>query len=74
MEFLHSRKCVHRDLAARNVLIGHAGVVKIAGFGTLARDLSDCDYYRKVGEGKLPLKWMSPESLCKRVCTHMVRY
>ena len=72
MEYLHSRKCVHRDLAARNVLVGHEGVVKIADFG-MARDLSDCDYYRKVGEGKLPVKWMSPESLFERVCTPMVR-
>jgi fibroblast growth factor receptor 2 len=72
MEFLHSRKCVHRDLAARNVLVGHEGVVKIADFG-MARDLSDCDYYRKVGDGKMPVKWMSPESLFERVCTPMVR-
>ena len=73
MEFLHSCKCVHRDLEARNVLIGHIGVVKIADFG-MARDLSDCDYYRKVGDGKMPVKWMSPESLFERVCTPMVRY
>jgi fibroblast growth factor receptor 2 len=72
MEFLYSRKCVHRDLAARNVLVGHEGVVKIADFG-MARDLSDCDYYRKVGDGKMPVKWMSPESLFERVCTPMVR-
>ena len=72
MEFLHRRKCVHRDLAARNVLVGHDGAVKIADFG-MARDLSDSDYYRKVGEGKLPVKWMSPESLFERVCTPMVR-
>ena len=71
MEFLHSRKCVHRDLAARNVLVGHDSVVKIADFG-MARELSDCDYYRKVGEGKLPVKWMSPESLFERVYTPMV--
>jgi serine/threonine protein kinase len=71
MEFLHSHRCVHRDLAARNVLVGHEGVVKIADFG-MARELSDCDYYRKVGEGKLPVKWMSPESLFERVCTPMV--
>ena len=71
MEFLHSHKCVHRDLAARNV--GHEGVVKIADFG-MARELSDCDYYRKVGEGDLPVKWVSPESLFEMVCTPMVGY
>ena len=69
---MHSRKYVHRDLAARNVLVGKDGVVKIADFG-MARELSDSDYYRKVGEGKLPVKWMSPESLFERVCTPMVR-
>ena len=46
--------------------------MKIADFG-MARDLSDCDYYRKVGDGKMPVKWMSPESLFERVCTPMVR-
>merc|ERR1719319_2175863 len=68
MEFLSQRRCVHRDLAARNVLVADQGVVKIADFG-MARDLHDSDYYRKVGEGKLPVKWMSPESLFQRVCT-----
>ena len=28
--------------------------------------------FRKVGDGKLPVKWMSPESLFDRVCTSMV--
>ena len=73
MEFLHRRKCVHRDLAARNVPVGHDWVMKIADFG-MAQDLSDSDYYRKVGEGKMPVKWMSPESLFERVCTPMVRF
>ena len=68
---MHGHKCVQGDPAARNVLVGHEGVVKIADFG-MARELSDCDYYRKVGEGKLPVKWMSPESLFERVCTPMV--
>ena len=72
MEFLHSHKCLHRDLAARNVLVGKEGVVKIANYG-LVSDMSDNDYYRMVAEGKLPVKWMSPESIFERVHTHMVR-
>ena len=71
MAFLESRHVVHRDLAARNVLVCADGVVKIADFG-LARNLSDSEYYRKNSDGKLPVKWMSPESLFDRKCTAMV--
>uniref|UniRef100_A0AAY4AQC0 Tyrosine-protein kinase receptor n=1 Tax=Denticeps clupeoides TaxID=299321 RepID=A0AAY4AQC0_9TELE len=59
---------VHRDLAARNCLVSVRGyadpdrAVKIGDFG-LARDIYKNDYYRKRGEGLLPVRWMSPESL-----------
>ena len=33
------------------------------------RDVEQCDYYRKVTEGKLPVLWMSPESLFDGVST-----
>ncbi|XP_072545272.1 vascular endothelial growth factor receptor 1 isoform X2 [Salminus brasiliensis] len=68
MEFLASRKCIHRDLAARNILLSENNVVKICDFG-LARDLyRDPDYVRK-GDARLPLKWMSPESIFDKVFT-----
>uniref|UniRef100_A0AAR2IQQ1 receptor protein-tyrosine kinase n=1 Tax=Pygocentrus nattereri TaxID=42514 RepID=A0AAR2IQQ1_PYGNA len=68
MEFLASRKCIHRDLAARNILLSENNVVKICDFG-LARDLyKDLDYIRK-GDARLPLKWMSPESIFDKVFT-----
>jgi len=70
MQFLSDRRCVHRDLAARNVLVAKDGVAKIADFG-LARDMQESDYYRKRGEGKLPVLWMSPESLFAGVSTTM---
>jgi len=70
MQFLSDRKCVHRDLAARNVVVAKDGVVKIADFG-LARDTQESDYYRKTGEGKLPVLWMSPESLFAGLSTTM---
>ena len=42
--------------------------LKIADFG-LAKDLQDCDYYRKRSDGRIPVKWMAPESLFDRKYT-----
>ncbi|UJR21112.1 hypothetical protein I4U23_024212 [Adineta vaga] len=65
MEYLHSKKCIHRDLAARNVLLAENRICKIADFG-LARDLTQLYYYRKQTDGRVPVKWMSPEALFDR--------
>ena len=62
MEYLGTMKCVHRDLAARNVLVAKNLVIKIGDFG-LARDVHKNDYYRKIGEGWLPVRWMAPETV-----------
>ncbi|EDS30463.1 testis-specific serine/threonine-protein kinase 6 [Culex quinquefasciatus] len=62
MEYLSSIKCIHRDLAARNILVSEGYVMKIADFG-LARDVQDHEYYRKMTAGKVPIRWMAPESL-----------
>ncbi|XP_071801017.1 proto-oncogene tyrosine-protein kinase ROS-like [Asterias amurensis] len=72
--YLESLKFVHRDLAARNCLVSVKDylspdrVVKIGDFG-LARDIYKSDYYRKEGEGLLPVRWMCPEALMDGVFT-----
>ncbi|XP_060592485.1 proto-oncogene tyrosine-protein kinase ROS-like isoform X2 [Ruditapes philippinarum] len=71
-KYLEDMHFVHRDLAARNCLVSSCDpntmVVKIGDFG-LARDIYKNDYYRKEGEGLLPVRWMSPESLVDGVFT-----
>ncbi|XP_054270502.1 proto-oncogene tyrosine-protein kinase ROS isoform X2 [Macrosteles quadrilineatus] len=70
--YLEEMHFVHRDLACRNCLVSstdpHTRVVKIGDFG-LARDIYKHDYYRKEGEGLLPVRWMAPESLVDGVFT-----
>ena len=38
-------------------------MVKLADFG-LARNLYKNALYLKEGEGRLPVRWMAPESIC----------
>ncbi|XP_006571432.2 proto-oncogene tyrosine-protein kinase ROS isoform X4 [Apis mellifera] len=70
--YLEELHFVHRDLACRNCLVSAKDrenrVVKIGDFG-LARDIYKNDYYRKEGEGLLPVRWMAPESLVDGVFT-----
>lgn len=71
-KYLEDMHFVHRDLAARNCLVSShdraTRVVKICDFG-LTRDIYKSDYYRKGGNGLLPFRWMSPESLVDGVFT-----
>ncbi|XP_032516846.2 proto-oncogene tyrosine-protein kinase ROS isoform X1 [Danaus plexippus] len=63
--YLEEMHFVHRDLACRNCLVamrGNTRIVKIGDFG-LARDIYKNDYYRKEGEGLLPVRWMAVECL-----------
>ncbi|KAM3932703.1 proto-oncogene tyrosine-protein kinase ROS [Leptodactylus fuscus] len=72
--YLEKRHFVHRDLAARNCLVSvkeydnPRRLIKIGDFG-LARDVYKSDYYRKEGEGLLPVRWMAPESLIDGIFT-----
>ncbi|KAH8877621.1 Insulin-like receptor [Schistosoma japonicum] len=62
MSYLSELCIIHRDLAARNCLVNSVLTVKIADFG-LARLVSNQEYYRKIGQARLPVRWMAPESL-----------
>lgn len=65
MEHLTTCEIIHGDLSARNVLLDQHRVPKLADFG-LSRDYTDSkllDAKSKGPHGKLPIKWMSIESL-----------
>ncbi|EFO26761.1 TK/FAK protein kinase [Loa loa] len=59
--YLHSCKYVHRDIAARNVLLSSPRCVKLSDFG-LSRCVEEDNVYT-ASQGKLPIKWMAPESI-----------
>ena len=49
-------------MAARNVLITEEGICKVCDFG-FARDIMGNHIYERKSEGRLPIRWMAPESL-----------
>ncbi|KAM6972970.1 protein tyrosine kinase 2aa [Aplochiton taeniatus] len=61
LAYLESKRFVHRDIAARNVLVSSLDCVMLGDFG-LSRYMEDNSYY-KASKGKLPIKWMAPESI-----------
>ncbi|XP_055331680.1 focal adhesion kinase 1-like isoform X2 [Paramacrobiotus metropolitanus] len=61
LSYLESKNYVHRDIAARNILVSDCDNVKLADFG-LSRWIEEESYY-KASKGKLPIKWMAPESI-----------
>ncbi|VDN51143.1 unnamed protein product [Dracunculus medinensis] len=62
--YLHSCNYVHRDIAIRNVLVSTPHCIKLSDFG-LSRCLDQESFYTST-KGKLPIKWMAPESICYR--------
>ncbi|PFX16345.1 Fibroblast growth factor receptor 1 [Stylophora pistillata] len=69
MTHLSDLNIVHRDLAARNILLTENKIAKVTDFG-LARDLqSEGVYTKTTTTGRLPVKWMAPESIRFHVYT-----
>lgn len=68
MAHIAAANIVHRDLACRNVLVTGSGVCKVADLG-LARNLDEDGIFLREKHAKLPIKWMSPESLRNGVCS-----
>jgi len=50
-----------QNYSSRNVLVSARDCVKLADFG-LSRWIEENAYY-KASKGKLPIKWMAPESI-----------
>ncbi|NXJ72048.1 FAK2 kinase, partial [Rostratula benghalensis] len=61
LAYLEATNCVHRDIAVRNILVASPECVKLGDFG-LSRYIEDEEYY-KASITRLPIKWMSPESI-----------
>ncbi|VDP00030.1 unnamed protein product [Heligmosomoides polygyrus] len=63
MAYLQTKEIIHRDIAARNCLLGEKQEVKISDFGLsfIGKTL------REKKLKKVPLRWLSPETLKKGV-------
>ncbi|XP_013390179.1 mast/stem cell growth factor receptor Kit-like [Lingula anatina] len=68
MSYLSSSAILHRDLAARNVLVSEDKTCKITNFG-FAKDVIESHQYERNSEGRLPVRWMSPEALHDNIFT-----
>eukprot|EP00729_Bicosta_minor_P002104 gene2104-6210_t len=58
---------VHMDLAARNLLLGKGLVCKVADFGLTRTVNPQTKMFVQTEQMKVPMKWMSPESMDSRL-------
>eukprot|EP00055_Hartaetosiga_balthica_P016787 m.107819 g.107819 ORF g.107819 m.107819 type:complete len:1693 (-) comp9181_c0_seq6:1248-6326(-) len=71
LAYLGNVNYVHRDLAARNILLTSGLAMKIGDFG-MARSIHNSSYYSpQGGKAKIPVRWMSPESMLQNKYTHL---
>ncbi|XP_030080966.1 tyrosine-protein kinase RYK [Drosophila hydei] len=68
LAYLHSLGIVHKDLATRNCYVDEEAYVKICD-SALSRDLFPDDYDCLGDNENRPLKWLSLESLQKKIYT-----
>ncbi|XP_047435585.1 tyrosine-protein kinase receptor TYRO3-like [Mugil cephalus] len=68
MDYLSSNGFLHRDLAARNCMLGDDLRVCVADFG-LSKKIYSSNYYRQKIAIRVPIKWMSMESLSESIYT-----
>ncbi|XP_013387866.1 tyrosine kinase receptor Cad96Ca-like [Lingula anatina] len=68
MMFLSSMSILHRDLAGRNILVAEDRTCKISDFG-FAKDVIKSHQYERKTQGRLPVRWMSPEALYDNIFT-----
>ncbi|TDG46536.1 hypothetical protein AWZ03_007097 [Drosophila navojoa] len=68
LAYLHSLGIVHKDLATRNCYVDEESYVKICD-SALSRDLFPDDYDCLGDNENRPLKWLSLESLQKKIYT-----
>ncbi|KHJ89901.1 protein tyrosine kinase [Oesophagostomum dentatum] len=66
MCYLSGSKVIHRDIAARNCLLGSLNEVKISDFGLSVVDKNELRLSRL---HKVPIRWLSPETLIEGVFT-----
>ncbi|XP_072170585.1 uncharacterized protein [Diadema setosum] len=65
MAFLASERVIHGDLTTRNILLNERLIAKVSNVSRVRNVVEN------IAEGRLGVRWMSPESICASVYTPM---